>query len=119
MLNLVVCIKQVPMVSELPWSNRTGTLRRDLAEGMMNPACRYALEAALQLKAHFGGVVTVMTMGPPMAEEVLREALAIDTDRGVLLTDRRLAGADTYATSETLARAILHVCPNFDMVLCG
>jgi electron transfer flavoprotein beta subunit len=119
MLTLAVCIKQVPMVSELPWDTHTGTLRRDLAEGMMNPACRRALEAALQLKQTHGGYITAFTMGPPMAEEVLREALAAGADRGVLLTDRRMAGADTFATSLTLARAIQHICPSVDLVLCG
>src|SRR5512133_2690043 len=106
MLNLVVCIKQVPMVSELPWDPRTGTLRRDLAEGMINPACRSALEAALRIREQEGGHVTAVTMGPPMAEEVLREAIALGADRGVLLSDRKMAGADTSVTSYTLARAI-------------
>jgi electron transfer flavoprotein beta subunit len=119
MLKLVVCMKQVPMVSELPWDTRTGTLRRDLADGMMNPACRHALEAALQLKQEHDAHITVLTMGPPVAEEILREAMAAGADRGVLLTDRRMAGADTFATSLTLGRAIEHICPEFDLVLCG
>jgi electron transfer flavoprotein beta subunit len=119
MLKLLVCMKQVPMVAELPWDTRTGTLRRDLAEGMMNPACRHALEAALQLKQTHDAHITALTMGPPMAEEILREAMAAGADRGVLLTDRRMAGADTFATSFTLGRAIEHLCPDFDLVLCG
>jgi electron transfer flavoprotein beta subunit len=119
MLKLVVCLKQVPMVSELPWDPKTGTLQRDLAEGMMNPDCRSALDAALRLREGRGGKITVITMGPPMAEEVLREAIALGADRGVLLTDRKMAGADTAATSYTLARAIQKTCPGFDLVLCG
>jgi electron transfer flavoprotein beta subunit len=119
MLKLVVCIKQVPMVSELPWDPATGTLKRDLAEGMMNPACRSALDAALRLRENMGGEITAITMGPPMAEEVLREAVALGADRGVLLTDRNMAGADTAVTSHTLARAIERACPGFDIVLCG
>jgi electron transfer flavoprotein beta subunit len=120
MLKLVVCIKQVPMVSELPWDPKTGTLKRDLAEGMMNPACRAALEAALRIREAAGtGEIVVITMGPPAAEEVLREAIALGADRGVLLTDRRMAGGDTAATSYTLARAIERACPDFDLVLCG
>ena len=95
MLKLVVCIKQVPMVSELPWDSRTGTLQRDLAEGMMNPACRSALDAALRIREAQGGEITAVTMGPPMAEEILREAVALGADRGVQLTDRTMAGADT------------------------
>ena len=119
MVEMVVCIKQVPMVSELPWDPKTGTLKRDLAEGMMNPACRAALEAALRIREAEGGRITVITMGPPMAEEVLREAIALGADRGILLTDRRMAGGDTLATSYTLARAIEKTSPSFDLVLCG
>lgn len=119
MLNIVVCLKQVPMVSELPWDPATGTLRRELAEGMMNPACRAALEAALRIREIQGGEITALTMGPKMAEEVLREAIALGADRGVLLNDRGMAGADTSATSFTLARAIEHACPGFDLILCG
>ncbi|MHB8771530.1 MAG: electron transfer flavoprotein subunit beta/FixA family protein [Syntrophales bacterium] len=119
MVEIVVCIKQVPQVSELPWDPKTGTLKRDLAEGMMNPACRAALEAALRIREAEGGRIMVITMGPPMAEEVLREAIALGADRGVLLTDRRMAGGDTLATSYTLARAIEKTSPGFDLVLCG
>jgi len=119
MLKMVVCIKQVPMVSELPWDPATGTLQRDLAEGMINPACRSALEAAIRIKAAKGGEIAAITMGPPMAEEVLREAIALGADRGVLLTDPKMAGADTAVTSFTLARAIEKVSPGFDLVLCG
>ena len=107
------------MVSELPWDPKTGTLQRDLAEGMMNPACRSALDAALRIREAEGGEITAITMGPPMAEEVLREAIALGADRGILLTDRRMAGADTLVTSYTLARAIEKTCPGFDLVLCG
>jgi electron transfer flavoprotein beta subunit len=119
MMKMVVCIKQVPMVSELPWDPKTGTLQRELAEGMINPACRAALEAALRVREAEGGEITAITMGPPMAEEVLREAIALGADRGILLTDRRMAGADTYVTSYTLARAIEKGCAGFDLVLCG
>jgi electron transfer flavoprotein beta subunit len=119
MLKMVVCIKQVPMVSELPWDPKTGTLKRDLAEGMINPACRAALDAAVRIRESEGGEIVAMTMGPPMAEEVLREAIALGADRGVLLCDRRLAGADTLATSYTLARALRRSCPDFDLILCG
>ncbi|MBU2053903.1 MAG: electron transfer flavoprotein subunit beta/FixA family protein [Proteobacteria bacterium] len=119
MLKMVVCIKQVPMVSELPWDPATGTLQRDLAEGMINPACRSALEAALRIRETEGGEITAITMGPPMAEEVLREAIALGADRGVLLTDRKMAGSDTSVTSCALARAIERTCAGFDLVLCG
>jgi len=119
MLKLVVCIKQVPMVSELPWNPKTGTLKRELADGMMNPACAHALEAALQIKSQHGGEITAITMGPPMAEEVLYEALAMGADDGILLSDPAMAGGDTYATSYTLGQTIKKQCPDFDLVLCG
>ena len=119
MLNIVVCIKQVPMVTELPWDEKTGTLRRDLAAGMMNPACKHAVEAALQLGETHGASVTVLTMGPPVAEEVLREALAMGAHRAILICDRMLAGSDTYATSFVLARAIQQEVQGFDLILCG
>jgi electron transfer flavoprotein beta subunit len=107
------------MVSELPWNPKTGTLKRELAEGMMNPACGHALEAALQVKSRRGAHITAITMGPPMAEEVLYEALAMGADDGILLSDPAMAGGDTYATSYTLARTIEKQCPDFDLILCG
>lgn len=118
-MKFVVCIKQVPAVTELPWDPQTGTLKRELAEGMMNPACKHALEAAVQLKERHGGHITAVTMGPPAAREILHEAIAMGADRGVLLTDARMAGGDTLVTSHTLGCAIRKVCPDFDLVLCG
>ncbi|NLA40321.1 MAG: electron transfer flavoprotein subunit beta/FixA family protein [Smithella sp.] len=119
MLKVVVCLKQVPMVTELPWDEKTGTLRRGLAAGMMNPACKHALEAALQIREKYGASITAITMGPPASEEVLREALAMGADRAVLICDAALAGSDTYATSDVLARAIRKEIPGCDLVLCG
>ncbi|MCL2669066.1 MAG: electron transfer flavoprotein subunit beta/FixA family protein [Syntrophaceae bacterium] len=119
MLHTVVCLKQVPQITELPWNPVTMTLQRDLALGMSNPACRSALEAALQIREAVGGTITAITMGPPPAEEVLREAIALGADKGVLLTDRVMAGADTAMTSHILARAITKTCPKYDLVLCG
>ena len=118
-MKFVVCIKQVPAVSELPWDPQTGTLMRDLAEGIMNPACKHALEAAIQLKETLGGHITAITMGPPAAEEILHEAIAMGADKGVLLTDLRMAGGDTLVTSHTLGMAIAKVCPDVDLILCG
>jgi electron transfer flavoprotein beta subunit len=119
MFNIVVCIKQVPMVTELPWDEKTGTLKREAAAGMMNPACKHAIEAALQLRELYGASITVMTMGPPSAEEVLREAIAMGANRGVLICDRLLAGSDTYATSFALGRAVKKEIPDHDLILCG
>ena len=124
MINLIACIKQVPMVSELPWDARTGTLKRELAQGMMDPASAHALEAALQLKEKLAVrdsavTLTVVAMGPPMAAEILYQAMALGADRGVLLTDRAMAGADTFLTAHVLARFVRTACPAFDLILCG
>jgi len=107
------------MVSELPWSSKTGTLRRELAEGMMNPSCKYALEAALQIKQQKNATIQVVTMGPPVSEEILREALAMGADHAILLSDKRLAGSDTLVTSHALAKTIQTQCKDFDLILCG
>ncbi len=107
------------MATELPWDALRGTLQRDLSDGMMNPACKHALEAALTLKQQHGGHITAITMGPPMAEEILREAIAMGADRCLMLSDRAMAGADTNVTSFTLARAIEIFCPDYDLILCG
>jgi len=119
MLNIIVCIKQVPMVSELPWNSKTGTLKRELAEGMMDPASRRALEAALQIKENLDANICAVTMGPAMAEEILHQAKALGADEGVLLTDRRMAGADTFLTSHILSRFIQREYNSFDLVICG
>jgi len=107
------------MVTELPWDEKNGRLRRDLASGMINPACKHALEAALQIKEKFTANVTALTMGPPAAEEVLREALAMGANSGIHISDKRLAGADTFATSLVLAAAIKKKCTHYDLILCG
>ena len=122
MLHIIVCIKQVPMVSELPWDPKTGTLKRETAQGMMDPAARRALEAALQIKADpaSGPVrITAVSMGPPMAEEVLYEARALGADQGVLLTDPCMAGADTCITAMILGIFIKNHCPDTGLILCG
>ncbi|WP_321413188.1 electron transfer flavoprotein subunit beta/FixA family protein [uncultured Desulfobacter sp.] len=123
-LDIIVCIKQVPMVSELPWNSKTGTLKRELAQGMMDPASRLALEAGLRLKKAGPSDdrdirVIALTMGPPMAEEVLHQAVSLGADQGVLLTDRKMAGADTNLTSFILGRYIKMFKPDTGLVLCG
>ena len=107
------------MVTELPWDEKSGTLRRDLAPGMMNPACKHALEAALQIKEKYSAHITVITMGPPAAKEVLYEALALGADSTILICDKILAGSDTYATSWILAQAVKKQCADADLILCG
>jgi electron transfer flavoprotein beta subunit len=111
-------LKQVPRE---PVFKRTGDsfqLDRERVEGILNPYDRYALEAARTLKAEAGGCVVAVTMGPPAAEEVLREAMALGADRAILLTDPAFAGADTLATAHTLAAAVRKL-ERFDLILCG
>lgn len=105
-MKIVVCIKQVPDTTEIKINPATGTLIRDGVPSIMNPDDKGGLEVALQLKDKFNAHVTVITMGPPQAEAILREALAMGADRAILLTDRKFAGADTLATSNALAGAL-------------
>ncbi|MDR0543735.1 MAG: electron transfer flavoprotein subunit beta/FixA family protein [Odoribacteraceae bacterium] len=116
-MNIIVCIKQVPDTTEIKLDPTTGTLLRDGVPSIMNPDDKGGLEIALRLKEQRGGQVTVLTMGPPQAEEILREALAMGVDRAILLSDRKFAGADTLATSNALAGA-LRTLP-FDVVIAG
>ncbi len=117
-MKIVVCIKQVPDAKDVRLDPETNTLAREGVESIMNPYDRHALEEAVALKGEHGGEVTVLTMGPPQADAVLREAIACGADDAVLVSDRAFAGADTWATSYTLAKAIA-TCGTFDLVLCG
>lgn len=105
-MNIVVCIKQVPDTQEVRLDPVTHTLKREGVKAIINPFDLYALEEGLRVKDAQGGKVTVITMGPPQAEEALREALGYGADAAVLLSDRKFAGADTWATALTLAKAI-------------
>ncbi len=105
-LNLVVCIKQVPDSAQIRVHPVTNTIMRQGVPTIINPYDLFALEEAMRLRDQYGGEVTVLTMGPPMAEESLRRALGYGADRAVLITDRRFAGADTLATSYALAAAL-------------
>lgn len=120
-MNIICCIKQVPNTAEIKIDPETNTLIRAGVESIANPYDMVALEAALSIKDKHGGTVTAVSMGPPQAEEVLREALALGADEGILLSDRAFAGADTLATSYTLAMAIQQFEQKapVDLVLCG
>jgi electron transfer flavoprotein beta subunit len=117
-MHIVVCIKQVPDAKNVRIDPDTCTLVRQGVESIVNPHDWYAVEAGLFFRDEYGGKVTVMTMGPPQAEEALREILALGVDEALLLSDRAFAGADTWATSLTLARAIDKIGP-VDLVICG
>lgn len=116
-MNIVVCIKQVPDSAEVRINPETGTLIRDGVPSIINPYDLHAIEAGLQLKEKLGGRVVVLTMGPPQAEQALRDAIAMGADEAVLLTDRAFAGADTWATAYTLSRAIKKI--GADIIICG
>jgi electron transfer flavoprotein beta subunit len=118
-MNIVVCIKQVPAEVDVRIDENRWTLAREGVSSRINPHDLHALELALLLREASGGAVMAMTMGPPQSEEVLREALAMGVDRGVLLTDPRLAGADTLATSTALAQAIRTFTQAPELILCG
>lgn len=117
-MDIIVCVKQVPDTNEVKIDPKTGTLIRDGVPSIINPEDKTALEAALQLKEEFGGKVTVLSMGPKQAEDALREALAMGADETILVSDRAFAGADTLATSYTLAKAIEKI-GRFDLIFCG
>ena len=116
-MKIVVCVKQVPDTKGGVKFNPDGTLDRSAMLAIMNPDDKAGLEAALRLKDQYGAEVTVVTMGLPKAEEVLREAMAMGADNGVLVTDRVLGGADTWATSQTIAGALRNL--DYDLIITG
>lgn len=117
-MRVIVCIKQVPDTKNVRIDPETCTLVRQGVESIVNPHDWYAVEAALRFRDNYGGKVTALTMGPPQAEDALRETLALGVDEAVLLSDRAFAGADTWATSLTLARAITKL-GQVDLTICG
>ena len=118
MLNILVCVKQVPDVNLVKMDPVTGSLIRQGVPAILNPLDANALEAAVRVKEQYGGTVTCITMGPDMAEEALRECLAAGADRAVLLSDRAFANADTLATSYVIVSAA-KLLGEFDMIFCG
>ncbi len=117
-MNIIVCIKQVPKVTDVKWDKKTGSLIRKGVPSIINPNDENAIEAALQLKEQYGGKVTVISMGPSQVKKALREALAMGVDDVVQLTDKKFAGADTWVTAYTLGLAIKKI-GKFDLILCG
>ncbi|MBD7911275.1 electron transfer flavoprotein subunit beta/FixA family protein [Clostridium cibarium] len=117
-MEILVCIKQVPGTSKVEVDEKTGVLKRDGVDSKMNPYDLYALETALRIKEEKGGKVTVISMGPPQAEAVIKEAYMMGADEGVLLSDRKFAGADVLATSYTISQGIKKAGV-FDLILCG
>lgn len=113
-MKIVVCMKQVPDTNEIKIDQKTGTLIREGVPSIMNPEDKHALLAALQIK---DAEVIALSMGPPQAEMILREALAYGAKSAILLCDFAFAGSDTAATSYALSKAIEKINPN--LVMCG
>jgi electron transfer flavoprotein beta subunit len=118
-MRIVVCIKEVPATTKVSINPETNTLIREGVESMINPYDAYALEEGVRIKERLGeGCVTALSMGPPQVERSLKEAISLGADEGILLSDRAFAGADTLATSYTLAKAIEKI-GEFGLVICG
>ena len=119
-MKIVVCVKQVPEITDVKVNPETGTLVREGVSSILNPFCEYALDHAVRLKsAHQELDVIAVTMGPPQAKSALFRCLELGADRAVLVSDRKFAGADTWATALTLAAAIKAAVPDFNLILMG
>jgi electron transfer flavoprotein beta subunit len=117
-MKITVCIKQVPGTSEVEIDEKTGVLKREGIDSKMNPYDLYALETALRIKSDNAADVRVISMGPPQAEAVIREAYMMGADDGYLLTDRKFAGADVLATAYTISQGIRSMGDS-DLIICG
>ncbi len=116
-MNIIVCIKQVPNTTEIRLDPVKGTLIRDGVVSIMNPDDKAGLEMALELKEKYGATITVLSMGPAQADAIMREAFAMGADKAILLSDRKFAGADTWATSYTIAAALKKL--SYDLIITG
>jgi electron transfer flavoprotein beta subunit len=117
-MNIIVGLKQVPGTTEVKINPQTNTLIRQGIKNIINPFDTYALEEGVRLREKHGGKVTAISMGPPQAVDILREAISLGADEGVLLSDSAFAGSDTWATAYTLAGAVKKLGPA-DLIICG
>ncbi len=117
-MKIVVCMKQVPASSQVEIDPETGAMKRMSGDTQSNPYDLFALETALNIREQVGGSVTVLTMGPMQAEEMIRDAYAMGADDAVILSDKKFAGADVLATSYTLSQGI-QVIGDVDLIICG
>ena len=117
-MNIIVCLKQVPGTTQVQIDPQTSTLVRQGIKNITNPFDTYALEEGVRLRERYGGKVTAITMGPPQAEEMLREAISTGADEAILISDRVFAGSDTLATAYTLTQAINKI-GEYDLIICG
>lgn len=121
MLHIVACIKQVPDTKIIKMNPKTNTMDRSSAPAILNPYDSHAVEEAVRLRARYGGVVSVVTMGPPPAVKAIRKCIEIGADEGYMITDRAFAGADTLATSYALTKALEKIAAirPIDLIICG
>lgn len=117
-MNIIVCIKQVPGVTDVKINPDTNTLIREGVSSIINPFDMYAIEEGLRIKEKFGGKVIVISLGPPQAMNALREAVGMGADEAISLSDRAFAGSDSWATAYALALAIKKI-GDFNIILCG
>lgn len=118
-MKIALCVKQVPDTNDIKWTENN-TIQREGVESILNPFDAYAAEFALDIKDRLKNVeITVFTMGPNQALDMLRKLLALGCDNAVLICDRKFAGADTYATGKTISKAISTLFPDFDLIICG
>lgn len=117
-MKTIVCIKQVPGTSKVEVDEKTGVLKRDGIDSKMNPYDLYALETSIRIKEKHGGDIKVISMGPPQGIEVIKEAFAMGADSGILISDRKFAGADVLATSYTISQGVRQL-GEFDLIICG
>lgn len=118
MLNIIVCVKQVPGTTEVKMNKETNTIIREGVESIINPFDTYALEEGLRIKDKTSGKVTVLSMGIPAVADMLKETIALGADDTVLLSDRAFAGSDTLATSYALSMGIRRI-EKYDLIICG
>ena len=119
MFKIALCVKQVPDTTDIRWTENN-TIQREGVESVINPYDVYACEFALKIKEQIKDVeITVFSMGPNQAQDMLKKLIALGCDKGVLISDKKFAGADTYATGKTISSAIKTVMPDFDLIVCG
>jgi electron transfer flavoprotein beta subunit len=119
-MKIVVCVKQVPDTADIKWTENN-TMIREGVESIMNPFDEYGVETAIRLKESMGGeaTITALSMGPPQAKEALKKAIAMGCDGAVLVSDKKFAAADTWATAKTVSQAIKDHVGDFDLIICG
>jgi electron transfer flavoprotein beta subunit len=117
-MNIIVCLKQVPGTTEVKIDPVKNTLIRQGIKAIVNPFDSYALEEGVRLKEQFTGKVTAISMGPPQATDMLRDAISVGADEGILLSDMAFAGSDTLATAATLSMAVRKI-KSYDLIICG